>query len=92
MELGWWLILLLYGCFRDFLSRNVVYLLINSIQTVNTCIFKKNTFAQTHLSVLRGRRLGRVGWGICMMRRERDGRMRFDALGLRGLVVDLLRC
>ena len=56
MGLGWWLISLLYGRFRDFWfvesnGRGVegcCLSLIYSIQTVNTCI-EKNTFAQTSL-------------------------------------------
>ena len=36
---------------------------------------------------LRGRRLGRVGRGICMMCGVRDGRMRCDVLGFEGFGV-----
>ena len=36
---------------------------------------------------LRGRRLGRVGRGICMMCGVRDGRKRCDVLGFEGFWV-----
>ena len=39
---------------------------------------------------LRGRRLGRVGRGICMMCGVRDGRMRCDALGFEGFGVGVV--